>query len=240
MTPSPSQINRIHQLLQKSGIRDQDYLEEMLDHYLSDVEYGIANGLSEAEAIELSCNKLDQADLKQFKRNRRWQLLFIFLALITIGILLSAISNDHFNYRDIEKSSIDQEGPEGWPLEERSASITSNFGMRKNPITHKHQHHNGMDIRAKEGTPVISTGNAIVQEVGYNNRSGNYIILRHNYRYSTKFCHLSNVCVQAKELIEKGSVIGMVGKTGRCTSPHLHYEIIDEDEPIDPLECIRA
>lgn len=234
-------IDRIRELLELSQIRDEDILEEMTDHYLSEIERQVAAHTNHQAAIRSTFQHIASFDYstmstKQDKKNR-----FLIL-ILALAILFSAyISRQHSTlpiHNQTEK--IEHNWPDGWPLVESSGTIAAQFGKMNHPILNRERHHKGIDIKAQKGTAVIATGDAIVQEVGYTEAYGHYIILQHNDRYTTRYCHLSAVEVLKDDQVNKGVTIGAVGSSERTISPHLHYEIIDGDAVIDPLECIRA
>ena len=118
------------------------------------------------------------------------------------------------------------------------ARLSSNFGMRKHPISGYNKLHKGVDFAAPIGTPVYAGGNGVVEFVGRNGGYGKYIRIRHNNEYKTAYAHLNgfNKGISKGVRVNQGQVIGFVGSTGRSTGPHLHYEIIYQNEQINPLK----
>ena len=117
------------------------------------------------------------------------------------------------------------------------AKISSNFGMRKHPISGFNKMHKGIDFAAPIGTPIYAGGNGIVEYVGTNGGYGKYIRIRHNNEYKTAYAHLNSYKkgISKGVRVNQGEVIGYVGNTGRSTGPHLHYEIIYQNKQINPL-----
>jgi len=117
--------------------------------------------------------------------------------------------------------------------------ITSYFGkVRRHPITHKMHTHHGIDIRAKEGTPVIATADGVVIKASDGKDWGNLIIISHAGNYQTRYAHLQGFAVKAKQSVKKGQIIGYVGNTGLSRGPHLHYELRHNNQPLNPLKFI--
>lgn len=114
--------------------------------------------------------------------------------------------------------------------------LASGFGTRTHPI-YKIQHfHSGIDFSAPTGTDVYSTGNGVVVSVESDPRGyGNHIVVDHGYGYRTLYGHLSGFAVRSGQKINRGDVIGYVGSTGTSTAPHLHYEVIKNNEKINPI-----
>jgi len=118
------------------------------------------------------------------------------------------------------------------------ARLSSNFGMRKHPISGYNKLHKGVDFAAPRGTPVYAGGDGIVEFIGNNGGYGKYIRLRHNNEYKTAYAHLSsfNKNIYKGKRINQRSVIGYVGSTGNSTGPHLHYEILFQNKQINPMK----
>ena len=117
-----------------------------------------------------------------------------------------------------------------YPL--KSIKITSPYGYRRDPFTGKLSWHNGLDLRAKN-EPAYAMMDGIVEKVGYDNRSGYYVILKHgNYRVS--YCHLSSIVVGRGENVYSGTIIGVTGSSGRSTGEHLHLTCKKDGKSINP------
>lgn len=116
--------------------------------------------------------------------------------------------------------------------------ITSPFGMRRDPFTHLESFHPGIDIAAPYGTDVFAARGGYVQKVGTDRELGNYIMLRHEGGYESLYAHLSDVLVRLNERVASGMIIGKVGSTGMSTGPHLHFEILRNGRPEDPLPLL--
>jgi len=126
--------------------------------------------------------------------------------------------------------------PSFWPL--TSGWLSSNFGARKDPIAGEAEFHTGLDITASRGTPVQATADGTVQLANYNGGYGNCVEVAHGYGIVTRYGHLSRYGVRVGQKIKRGDVIGYVGATGRTTGPHLHYEILLNGQPINPLKFL--
>jgi murein DD-endopeptidase MepM/ murein hydrolase activator NlpD len=125
--------------------------------------------------------------------------------------------------------------PSVWPV---IGWFTSGYGTRKDPFNGSPDFHAGLDISADRGTPVWATADGTVESAGYNGNYGNSVLVTHGYGISTRFGHLSRYAVSAGQKVRRGQVIGYVGATGRATSSHLHYEILINGQPINPLRLL--
>ena len=117
-----------------------------------------------------------------------------------------------------------------YPL--KSIKVTSHYGYRRDPFTGKLSWHNGLDLRAKN-EPAYAMMDGIVEKVGYNNRSGNYVTLRHG-NYHVSYCHLSSIIVRKGEYVYPGIIVGVTGNTGRSTGSHLHLTCKKDGKSINP------
>ena len=117
-----------------------------------------------------------------------------------------------------------------YPL--KSIKVTSPYGYRRDPITGKQSWHNGLDLRAKN-EPAYSMMEGIVEKIGYDSRSGNYVTLKHG-NYHVSYCHLSSVIVGKGERVFSGTIVGVTGNTGRSTGCHLHLTCKKNGESFNP------
>lgn len=117
--------------------------------------------------------------------------------------------------------------------------ISSKYGMRKHPILKRRMMHHGIDYVAKFNTPIYATAPGVVIRVikrkyGY----GNAIVIRHSDTFKTMYAHLNKINVCKNDSVQRNQIIGTVGSTGLSTGPHLHYEILKNDETINPIGVI--
>lgn len=112
--------------------------------------------------------------------------------------------------------------------------ISSEFGWRKDPINGLQAYHNGIDMAAAEGTPIVAAFDGIVGEASYNSSMGNYIYLEHGDGLRTIYLHASELYVKKNDVVLKGETIGAVGTTGRSTGPHLHFSVRLNGEYVSP------
>lgn len=133
---------------------------------------------------------------------------------------------------------VDRGGGTGFNLSQLPFShsrISSRFGYRVHPISKQWRPHNGLDFAAPSGTPVAATGAGRVARAGWGGSYGYLVVVDHGNGVETRYAHLSRIHVIAGQSVANGAVIGRVGSTGRSTGPHLHYEVLVEGRPVDPL-----
>ncbi|MEN3335690.1 MAG: hypothetical protein V7641_5055 [Blastocatellia bacterium] len=117
-----------------------------------------------------------------------------------------------------------------------TAQVGSNFGYRSDPFTGRARFHSGCDIKARWGDSVGASLSGIVQYVGWYHGYGNIVIVNHGGGVTTHYAHLSSFDVQVGQRVERGQIVGRAGSTGRATSPHLHYELRIEGNPVNPFQ----
>ncbi|MBW7476752.1 M23 family metallopeptidase [Paenibacillus oenotherae] len=127
--------------------------------------------------------------------------------------------------------------PSGWPTQ--SHKLTSGFGYRKDPFTGRSTFHAGVDISGDEGDTIFAAADGTVTETGSNASKGNYIVITHRNNLKTVYYHLKRVEAKRNDTVVRGEKIGLLGTTGRSTAPHLHFQIMQNDEPVNPLKYLR-
>lgn len=114
---------------------------------------------------------------------------------------------------------------------------TSNFGMRRHPITGEIKPHTGTDFGAAPGTPVMAAAGGTVTRAEWAGGYGNLVELDHN-GFVTRYAHLSRIDVSRGQIVAPGQVVGAVGSTGDSTGPHLHFEVRVKGKPVDPMTVL--
>ncbi|MCO7228496.1 peptidoglycan DD-metalloendopeptidase family protein [Halomonas sp. CnH100-B] len=119
---------------------------------------------------------------------------------------------------------------------EGSYRLSSNFNPRRlHPVTGRVSPHNGTDFAMPIGTPITAPANGRVERVGNHHAAGRYIVVRHDNGYRTRYLHLSQPLVSQGERVTMGERIALSGNTGRSTGPHLHYEVIVNNTPVNAM-----
>ena len=119
------------------------------------------------------------------------------------------------------------------------AYVSSHFNPnRRHPILNTIRAHNGVDYAAKRGTPIRSTGEGVIQSVGWKSGYGRTIVIRHGGEITTLYAHLEKYhpSISKGLKISQGQTIGYVGDSGLATAPHLHYEFRIGEKRTDPLK----
>lgn len=119
----------------------------------------------------------------------------------------------------------------------KSLSTTSSYGYRIHPITGKRSFHSGLDFKSPEGAPAFSVMKGKVVKIGYDRRSGNFLIIRYG-TFTVSYCHLSKIMVTKGQYVQPGEIVALTGSTGRSTGPHLHLTTKVNGKPFDPKVLI--
>lgn len=117
--------------------------------------------------------------------------------------------------------------------------LTSHFtASRFHPILHLNRPHEGIDVSAPMGAPIVAPARGRVQAVGYEAGYGNTFEIDHGNGIVTRFAHCSRILVRNGQIVSRGQVIATVGNTGLTIGPHLHYEVHVNGKPVDPLRYV--
>jgi len=126
--------------------------------------------------------------------------------------------------------------PALWPTR---GWLTSEFGVRVDPVTAEKAMHRGVDIATAPGAPVIAPSDGVVLFAGVDGAYGKVLVLDHGYGVRTRYGHLSEIAVAQGQAVKRGAAIAMVGNTGRSTGPHLHYEVQVDGIAEDPSRFLQ-
>jgi murein DD-endopeptidase MepM/ murein hydrolase activator NlpD len=160
------------------------------------------------------------------------------------SLTLNGVSKRFYRFRTADDGVVDYYDEEGKSAKKflmrkpmTTGVLRSGFGMRRHPILGYRRMHTGVDFAAPRGTPILAAGNGVVEKVGRSSGYGNEIVLRHTNGYETLYAHQSGFAkgVASGSRVRQGQIIGYVGSTGLSTGPHLHFEILVNGKPVDPL-----
>jgi len=144
--------------------------------------------------------------------------------------------NFHYLMKFYEKQTLLLAStPSIWPTR---GYISSPFGYRKDPFTGQTEFHKGIDIATRIGNPIVAPADGIVIKAGNGGGYGNVVIIKHRFGFVTRYGHLLKFVVRAGQKVKRGQIIGYVGNTGRSIGPHLHYEVLRNGKPVNPLHYI--
>jgi murein DD-endopeptidase MepM/ murein hydrolase activator NlpD len=119
-----------------------------------------------------------------------------------------------------------------WPVAGR---ITSYFGYRYHPILHFSRFHAGVDFGASWGSPIVAAADGQVSAAGWAGGYGRQLRIWHGGGLTTSYSHMSEIVAQPGSYVQAGQLIGYVGSSGLSTGPHLHYEVLKDGTPVNPM-----
>jgi len=165
-------------------------------------------------------------------------------AVLFSSLTLSGNTKNYYRFKTTDDNIVDYYDDRGRSAKKflirnpvNGARLTSGFGMRLHPILRYRKMHTGVDLAAPRGTPIKAAGNGVVIKKGGASGLGNYIKIRHANGYMTAYAHMSKYGpgVKLGKRIRQGQIVGYVGSTGRSTGNHLHYEVLLNKKPVNPM-----
>ena len=214
------QMNHLRELDHKLRLMTNLHLPREDNLYgLGGSETPLATPLKEINLEELSVAEILERDIERLNN-------------------LATLQKDSFHnlksHLSDNKDLLDRT-PYLWPVK---GFISSTYGNRRDPFTGEIRMHHGLDVVSPEGTPIRATADGIVTVNSKDPGMGNMLVLDHGYGIITRYGHTQVNLVNEGQRVRRGDVIALVGSTGRSTGPHLHYEILMNDVPINPFKVL--
>lgn len=127
--------------------------------------------------------------------------------------------------------------PEGRPIVK--GWVSSNYGLRVDPIHGRLADHKGVDFASHKGAPILAVASGIVTYAGQRSGYGRLVEVDHGDGLVTRYGHSEKLLVEKGQVVSKGDTIATVGDTGRSTGPHVHFEVLIDNEHVDPAPYIK-
>ena len=162
------------------------------------------------------------------------RILFSITAILISSAMLSMSQPIPVKIQETAKIVSDK----GFANPLKEMKVTSGFGMRKHPVLKKMMKHQGIDLSAQKGTAVYSISEGKVIEAAMKGNYGNTVVIQHADNVRSLYAQLSEILVKKGQVIKKGEVIGKAGSSGLSTAPHLHFEIREKNQPVNPAEYL--
>jgi len=153
---------------------------------------------------------------------------------INADIIASERVLENFKKFLVAREEIIQNIPNNWPII-GGGFITSPFGMRRSPFTGKLAVHQGVDVSWWPGAPIRATADGVVVFAGMKGGYGRTVQIQHDYGFQTLYAHCSSLRIYEGQKVKKGEIIAFLGRTGRATGFHLHYEVRIGTKAVDPM-----
>jgi len=157
-----------------------------------------------------------------------------------LALLLQTVAEEGPRLRELERvvgrtGEVVNALPLRWPIRGR---VNSEFGRRSSPWGGAAERHDGLDISVPLGTPVMCPAPGRVVLAGGGGDYGRHIMIDHGNGVRSLYGHMSKVDVRPGQLVEKGTILGLTGSTGRSTGPHLHYELRVAGKAVNPRKFL--
>lgn len=120
-----------------------------------------------------------------------------------------------------------------------NAWYSSNYGWRIDPFSGQRAYHEGIDVIAAEGSTILAAAGGIVVVAEFHPQYGNMVEIDHGNGLISRYAHASKRHVKVGDLVQRGEKIGEVGRTGRATGTHLHFEVRQRGAPVNPAQFLR-
>lgn len=164
---------------------------------------------------------------------------------------ITAANNDNALEKELEKVQFASEFDRLFLLEKlvsvmplekpmKNYYISSGFGTRADPLTHRSARHQGLDFVGPNNAKIITPASGKVILAGRFSDYGNAVVIDHGFGITTRYGHLSAIKVNVGDIVKKGQVIANQGSTGRSTGQHLHYEVRYRNTPLNPRKFLEA
>lgn len=131
----------------------------------------------------------------------------------------------------------EEQRPEGRPVE--SGWLSSYFGKRTDPFSGKQSFHAGIDFAGNEGSNVLAVASGVVTWSGKRYGYGKMVEISHGNGLVTRYAHNSENLVEVGDTVKKGQTIALMGRSGRATGPHVHFEVLKNDRKVNPLKYVQ-
>lgn len=154
------------------------------------------------------------------------------------SIYRESLSLDQMQILSSDKERLSTAIPAIWPIDRTKLRNIDHYGMRRHPIYNRYIFHKGIDMSGDVGDPIYATGDAIVENASVGLRRSGYgrqILLDHKFGYKTRYAHLNRVFVKRGDTVKRGDLIAELGNTGGTTGAHIHYEVILNSRPLNPI-----
>lgn len=156
----------------------------------------------------------------------------------TIRVLEAAVAEERRRLAEEQRRRYDG-GIFAWPCPSYT-KISSEYGTRMHPTLGVELFHNGVDLAAPGGSPILAAYDGVVVAADYTSAMGNYIMIDHGDSLYTIYMHASALYVSKGQEVSRGQTIAAVGSTGRSTGNHLHFSVRQNGNYVNPMSYIRS
>jgi murein DD-endopeptidase MepM/ murein hydrolase activator NlpD len=126
--------------------------------------------------------------------------------------------------------------PNLWPC---TGHLTSVFGFRIHPLSHRNEFHAGLDIANSRNTPIYATSDGLVRIASWQPGYGRMVIIDHGFKFTTLYGHMNRLLVKEGQRVHRGQMVGLMGSTGSSTGDHCHYEVRYKGNVVNPVRYLK-
>jgi len=156
--------------------------------------------------------------------------------LLSEKLRRQAAELDALQYLMINRQMDEEMTPSGWPV--RKGWISSRYGERTDPFTGQRARHEGLDFVGQRGSDVLSVASGVVVWADERTGYGKTVEIDHGNGYLTRYAHCDSIEVGPGTPVTAGQVIAKLGKTGRASTPHVHFEVLQNGSPVNPAQFV--
>lgn len=232
-------VKTVHEFQADKAVLDQEVkLSEYMYLLLESLKIEKPNALYSYFHYPLLKKRIDMMT----KNNSKDFLKMNYLIMIPVcALLLFSFAEPVFEQNETVKTEKTTTPSFTFPVEGGTKKdISSFFGVkREHPLIKNNKAHKGIDIKAKNGTPVLASEDGLVLVAEMKDSWGNLVVVKHSEGFETWYAHLQGFNTQKKKQVKKGEIIGYIGETGKSTGAHLHFEIKKDNQQVDPLDYLK-
>ena len=227
--PTLSLYESLYQTAAEQQIPER-LVKELIRIYSFDVDFN--SRVRPGDSIDILYALEDEKDMESAKE------------ILYTAINLRDTKRHYYRFRTADDSAVDFYDETGKSAKKflmrkplTHGKFRSPFGARRHPVLGYVRMHNGVDWAAPRGTPIMASGNGVIEEAKWKSGYGRWIKIRHANGYETGYGHQSGFAkgIEAGVKVRQGQIIGYVGSTGLSTGPHVHYEVIVNGRNVDPM-----
>ncbi|WP_083656662.1 M23 family metallopeptidase [Mongoliimonas terrestris] len=225
---------RLYESLYQTALANQmspELIDELVRIYSFDMDFNTRVGPGDQIEVVYSLDE-DESETRDASE------------IVFTAITIDGKTRRYYRYKAPDDGSIDYYDEAGKSAKKfllrkpvSGGTFRSGFGSRRHPLLGYVKRHTGVDWAAPRGTPIMSAGDGTVSYAAWKSGYGNYIVVQHANGYETAYGHMSGFAKGMKKgtKVRQGQVIGYVGSTGLSTGPHVHYEVLVNNNYVDPM-----
>jgi len=226
----PSLYDGLYRAALSEGL-NQDLAEQLIKIFAFDVDF--KTRISPGDTLQLFVS-LEEGEEKPTQNSE----------ILYAGLKHGKLTRRYYRFRDPQTGRVDYYDETGKSAKKfllrqpvPNGKFRSPYGMRRHPISRVWKLHAGVDWSAPRGTPILASGNGLVEQAKWAGGYGRQTVIRHANGYETSYSHQTRFArgIRPGVRVRQGQVIGYVGSTGYSTGPHLHYEVKVNGRTVDPM-----